>query len=129
MDNTATNIAESVMEKIKEMVDANTIIGEPIITPAGVTIIPISKVNVGFGMGGSKDNKEESVKKILAGGAGGGITITPVAFLSITGENVRLITIDKNESTVDKALGMLPELIDKAINAFTSDKNQTDAEI
>ena len=105
------------------MVDVNTIVGEPIITPSGVTIIPISKVSVGFGLGGGdfKPSTPEERKCIPFGGGGGGaLTITPIAFLTVSGENVKLITIDRNETTVDKALAMAPEMVDKVANTVSA---------
>ena len=116
-------MAESILENINQMVDVNTIVGEPIITPSGVTIIPISKVSVGFGLGGGdfKPSTPEKRKCIPFGGGGGGaLTITPIAFLTVSGENVKLITIDRNETTVDKALAMAPEMVDKVANTVSA---------
>lgn len=116
-------MAESILENINQMVDVNTIVGEPIITPSGVTIIPISKVSVGFGLGGGdfKPSTPEERKCIpFAGGGGGALTITPIAFLTVSGENVKLITIDRNETTVDKALAMAPEMVDKVANTVSA---------
>ena len=116
-------MAESILENINQMVDVNTIVGEPIITPSGVTIIPISKVSVGFGLGGGdfKPSTPEERKCIPFGGGGGGaLTITPIAFLTVSGENVKLITIDRNETTVDKALAMAPEIVDKVANTVSA---------
>ena len=116
-------MAESILENINQMVDVNTIVGEPIITPSGVTIIPISKVSVGFGLGGGdfKPSSPEERKCIPFGGGGGGaLTITPIAFLTVSGENVKLITIDRNETTVDKALAMAPEMVDKVANTVSA---------
>ena len=116
-------MAESILENINQMVDVNTIVGEPIITPSGVTIIPISKVSVGFGLGGGdfKPSTPEERKCIPFGGGGGGaLTITPIAFLTVSGENVKLITIDRNETTVDKALAMTPEMVDKVANTVSA---------
>ena len=125
-------MAESILENINQMVDVNTIVGEPIITPSGVTIIPISKVSVGFGLGGGdfKPSSPEERKCIPFGGGGGGaLTITPIAFLTVSGENVKLITIDRNETTVDKALAMAPEMVDKVANTvsalFKKDSDKT----
>ncbi len=125
-------MAESILENINQMVDVNTIVGEPIITPSGVTIIPISKVSVGFGLGGGdfKPSTPEERKCIPFGGGGGGaLTITPIAFLTVSGENVKLITIDRNETTVDKALAMAPEMVDKVANTvsalFKEDSDKT----
>ena len=116
-------MAESILENINQMVDVNTIVGEPIITPSGVTIIPISKVSVGFGLGSGdfKPSTPEERKCIPFGGGGGGaLTITPIAFLTVSGENVKLITIDRNETTVDKALAMAPEMVDKVANTVSA---------
>ena len=116
-------MAESILENINQMVDVNTIVGEPIITPSGVTIIPISKVSVGFGLGGGdfKPSTPEERKCIPFGGGGGGaLTITPIAFLTVSGENVKLITIVRNETTVDKALAMAPEMVDKVANTVSA---------
>ena len=116
-------MAESILENINQMVDVNTIVGEPIITPSGVTIIPISKVSVGFGLGGGdfKPSTPEERKCIPFGGGGGGaLTITPIAFLTVSGENVKLITIDRNVTTVDKALAMAPERVDKVANTVSA---------
>ena len=116
-------MAESILENINQMVDVNTIVGETIITPSGVTIIPISKVSVGFGLGGGdfKPSTPEERKCIPFGGGGGGaLTITPIAFLTVSGENVKLITIDRNETTVDKALAMAPEMVDKVANTVSA---------
>ena len=116
-------MAESILENINQMVDVNTIVGEPIITPSGVTIIPISKVSLGFGLGGGdfKPSTPEERKCIPFGGGGGGaLTITPIAFLTVSGENVKLITIDRNETTVDKALAMAPEMVDKVANTVSA---------
>ena len=116
-------MAESILENINQMVDVNTIVGEPIITPSGVTIIPISKVSVGFGLGGGDfrpTTPEERKCTPFGGGGGGALTITPIAFLTVSGENVKLITIDRNETTVDKALAMAPEMVDKVANTVSS---------
>ena len=116
-------MAESILENINQMVDVNTIVGEPIITPSGVTIIPISKVSVGFGLGGGdfKPSTPEERKCIPFGGGGGGaLTITPIAFLTVSGEHVKLITIDRHETTVDKALAMAPEMVDKVANTVSA---------
>ena len=125
-------MAESILENINQMVDVNTIVGEPIITPSGVTIIPISKVSVGFGLGGGdfKPSTPEERKCIPFGGGGGGaLTISPIPYLTVSGENVKLITIDRNETTVDKALAMAPEMVDKVANTvsalFKKDSDKT----
>ena len=117
------SIMGTTMENLREMVDVNTVVGDAVQTPDGSTIIPISKVSVGFGLGGGdfKPSTPEERKCIPFGGGGGGaLTITPIAFLTVSGENVKLITIDRNETTVDKALAMAPEMVDKVANTVSA---------
>lgn len=100
------------MEKIREMVDADTIVGAPIQAAEGVTILPISKVTFGFASGGS-DIGSKSSKELFGGGGGAGVSISPIAFLVIQNGNVRTIQLADHASTVDRALNMVPELVDK----------------
>lgn len=118
----------TAMNSIQDMIDVNTIIGEPIETANNVVIIPISKVCFGFGAGGSefrgetideytKKEKEEAIQYRLpfGGGAGAGVNIMPVAFLIIQSNNVRLLPID-HTSSIDKLLDYMPDLVEKANN-------------
>ena len=107
-------IMDSTMQKIKEMVDVNTIVGDPMSTPDGATIIPISKVSFGFVSGGSDLNsKQEKAKEPFAGGSGAGISINPVGFIVTKGEDVRMLQISNNPSSVDKLIDMAPDLIER----------------
>lgn len=99
------------LSKIKDMVDVSTIIGDPIVS-GETTIIPISKMAYGFASGGS-DFDGKSGHRCFGGGGGAGVTIQPVAFLVINGSNVRLLQIDNNMNSLDKAVGMIPNLVDK----------------
>ena len=99
------------LSKIKDMVDVSTIIGDPIMA-GETTIIPISKMAYGFASGGS-DFDGKSGHRCFGGGGGAGVTIQPVAFLVIHGSNVRLLQIDNNMNSLDKAVGMIPNLVDK----------------
>lgn len=103
------------MEKIKQMVDVNTIVGEPINTPQGVTVIPISKVSVGFGSGGTDFNsKHQPTSKNFGGGAVAGLNIDPVAFLIIRNDNVRLVPVAPGPGgPVEKVIDLMPEIVDK----------------
>ena len=105
------------MAKIKDMVDVNTIIGDPIVTPEGVTIIPVSKVKVGFAGGGSDfapKGYPANKTNAFGGGSGAGVTITPVAFLIIKGETVRMMPVAEPASnSLERLVEMLPELIDQ----------------
>lgn len=100
------------MEKVREMVDANTVIGEPIRPDENTTIIPISRVTFGFASGGS-DMGAKSSKEMFGGGAGAGVSITPIAFLVISGGNVRTVQLVDKASGMDNAIAALPELVDK----------------
>ena len=114
------------MSKIREMIDVNTVVGAPITTPDGVTIIPVTKVSIGYGGGGSDfatKNYPAGRDNAFGGGAGAGVTITPVAFLVIRGENVRMLPIAEPASTsVDRLIELLPDILDKADDFLASRK-------
>ncbi len=113
------------MDKIKEMVDVNTVVGDPITTPDGVTVIPISRVNYGFAAGGSDlPSKSQPAGGLFAGGSGAGVTITPVAFLSISKENVQVIQIEPYFSPVDRALEKIPDIADMLGGLFKKEKEE-----
>ena len=110
------DLMSTTMEKLREMVDVNTIVGQPI-QVEGVTLIPISKVSMGFGSGGSDfttKSQKEGGGRSFGGGSGAGINIIPVAFLIVRGENVKLLPVAQPAgSTVDRVVEMVPEVIDK----------------
>ncbi len=113
------------MEKIKEMVDVNTVVGDPITTPDGTTVIPISRVNYGFAAGGSDlPSKAQPAGGLFAGGSGAGITVSPMAFLSIHNGNVRVIQIEPYFSPVDRALEKIPEVVDMLGSLFGKNKQE-----
>ena len=102
------------MDKIKEMVDVNTVIGDPIPTQDGTTVIPISRVSYGFASGGTDlPSKAQPNKGLFAGGSGPGITITPIAFLAVKNGSVRILQIEPYFSPVDRALEKIPDVMDK----------------
>lgn len=102
------------MDKIKEMVDVNTVIGDPIPTQDGTTVIPISRVSYGFASGGTDlPSKVQPNKGLFAGGSGAGITITPIAFLAVKNGSVRILQIEPYFSPVDRALEKIPDVMDK----------------
>ena len=106
------------MDKIKEMVDVNTVIGDPIPTQDGTTVIPISRVSYGFASGGTDlPSKAQPNKGLFAGGSGAGITITPIAFLAVKNGSVRILQIEPYFSPVDRALEKIPDVMDK-LNAL-----------
>ncbi len=110
-------LMSEAMEHIKQMVDVNTIVGNPVTTPDGTTIIPISKVAFGFGAGGSEFSAKPEVKAkdsaLFGGGSGGGVSISPVAFLVVNADQIKLLPITGKSSTTDKLIDLVPELITK----------------
>lgn len=130
MSKTLPNMMESTIAKIREMVDANTVIGNPITTPDGVTIIPVSKISVGIGGGGSdfvskNVNKQENP---FGGGAGAGVKVTPVAFLVVKEGNVRMLPVAAPaNTTADRVVEMIPDVLDK-ISAFIDSRTEKKGE-
>lgn len=107
------------VEKIRELVDANTVVGTPISLPDGVTIIPVSKVSYGFASGGSDLPAKSS--DLFGGGAGAGINITPVAFISVKDGNVNVLPVVAKPDSADRVISMLPDLIDKLTKKLSKD--------
>ena len=120
-DHPINGLMDTTMKKIKELVDVNTIIGDPITTPDGTTIIPVSKVSYGFASGGSDLPTKKENRECFGGGSGAGVTITPIGFLSITNGNVKMIPIEKFDSPVDRAVSMIPEAFYK-VSAFIKER-------
>ena len=125
------NLLESTIQKIKEMVDVNSVIGTPITTPDGVTIIPVSKVSVGFGGGGSDFTTKSSrpgEDNPFGGGAGGGVKVTPICFLIVKDGAVRMMPVAEPASTTaDRIVEMVPDTLDK-ISAFIDSRTEKKAE-
>ena len=120
-EKSANGILSTTIEKVRDLVDVSTIIGEPINLPDGLTIIPISKVTYGFASGGSDFPSKNNVE--LFGGAGGaGITINPVAFLVVKDGDVTIKHIVTNDNAVERAVSLVPEMFDKVVN-LTKKKN------
>ena len=123
MSQNVPKMLENTIAKIREMVDVNSVIGDPITTPDGVTIIPVSKVSVGFGGGGSDYAK--STKDAFGGGAGGGVKVTPICFLIVQNGSVRMMPVAAPASTTaDRIVEMVPDTLDK-ISAFLDSKTKT----
>ena len=122
-DKNVNGLLEASMEKIKQMVDVNTVVGAPVTTPDGTTVIPISRVQYGFAAGGSDlPSKAQPAGGLFAGGSGAGITVSPVAFLSIHQGNVRVIQIEPYFSPVDRALEKIPDIADMLQRLFNKEK-------
>ena len=102
------------MDKIRQVADSNTIIGKPIKTDDGTTILPVSRISFGFASAGTDfDGKNAANKDLFGGGSGAGVNIQPVAFLVVKDGCVRTIQLSDGSNTIDRALTMLPELVDK----------------
>lgn len=118
----AAGILESTIEKVKDLVNVSTIIGEPIKVDNGVTIIPVSKVTYGFASGGS-DFPSKSNQNIFGGGGGAGVTITPVAFLVIDAYgNVDIKHITAFDNAAERVVSLVPEMFDKVSGAINKNK-------
>ncbi len=114
-------LMDVTLEKIKTMVDANTVVGDPITTADGTLVLPISKISYGFASGGS-DFPSKTTQQLFGGGGGAGVTITPVAFLIIHDGNVRMIQLADSAHPADRVIGLVPEMVDKITGLF--DKNK-----
>ncbi len=121
-EQSASGILGTSIEKIKDLVDVSTIIGDPIKISESLQIIPVSKVTYGFASGGtdfpSKNNQE------LFGGGGAGITISPVAFLVVNNGSVSVKYINAAEGSVERVIGMVPDIVDKATDVISQLKNK-----
>lgn len=130
MSKNLPDMLENTIAKIREMVDVNSVIGTPITTADGVTIIPVSKVSAGFGGGGSdfvskNANKQENP---FGGGAGGGVSVTPIAFLIVKEGNVRMMPVaTPANTTADRLVEMIPDTLDK-VSAFIDSHSKKNAE-
>lgn len=109
------------MDKVREMVDSSTIIGDPIKVDEETTIIPVSRVTFGFASGGS-DVGANASKQMFGGGSGAGVSITPVAFLVINPSGVRTVQLMEHATTIDNAIAALPELVDKLASMLGKNK-------
>ncbi len=122
------NLMKISMENLKEMVDVDTIVGNPVKTDNGQTIIPISKVAFGFGAGGSEfesTTRTDSGQPPFGGGSGGGVAITPIAFLVVNQEGVELKHLEERTHLYERILEQVPKTINSIMNEFdkTSDSS------
>jgi sporulation protein YtfJ len=123
MSKNLPNMLDNTIAKIREMVDANTVVGTPITTADGITIIPVSKISVGVGGGGSDfvskhPNKQENP---FGGGAGGGVKVTPICFLIVKDGSVRMMPVAAPaNTTADRIVEMVPDTLDKIANFIDS---------
>ena len=129
MSNSIENLMDSTLSKLKEIVNADTIIGKPINAADGTVVIPVSKVSYGFASGGSDLCSDKTDKNLFGGGNGAGVNISPVAFLVISGVNVKLLQIESFSSSLDRVISMAPDVIDKISKFLKKKKESQDSQI
>lgn len=131
-DHPLKGLMTTAMENLKEMVDVNTILGDPVETPDGGVILTVSKVGFGFAAGGSeftgdggKNSETNSDSQLpFGGGSGGGVSITPIAFLIVNNEGVRLLHVDQNTHLYEKIIDLAPNAVDKIQLMLAKGKNK-----
>ncbi|WP_026690669.1 GerW family sporulation protein [Alteribacter aurantiacus] len=113
-------LMKTAMENLKEMVDVNTIVGDPVETPDGGVIMPVSKVGFGFAAGGSEfivetrgSHGDREEKHPFGGGSGGGVSITPIAFLIVNPQGVKMVHLDQSTHLYEKLFDLAPQVVDK----------------
>lgn len=121
------DLMTNVMGNLKQMVDVNTIVGNPVETPDGTTIIPVSKVGFGFAAGGSDfSGRTELSDSHFAGGSGAGVSISPIGFLVVNKDQIRMIPVDSPNAAVDKLVDYIPTAINKINNFIEKRKEKKD---
>ncbi|MDC2867067.1 MULTISPECIES: GerW family sporulation protein [unclassified Bacillus (in: firmicutes)] len=128
MDHPIQGLMKAAMENLKEMVDVNTIVGEPVQTADGGVVLTVSKVAFGFGAGGS-DFSTNDVQKVqgnpaFGGGSAGGVSITPVAFLVVNKDGVNILHLQNATHLAEKVIELAPQTIDKIQSIFQNNKKQ-----
>ncbi|KEO84364.1 GerW family sporulation protein [Tumebacillus flagellatus] len=126
-------LMSTAMENLKEMVDVNTIVGDPVETPDGSVILPVSKVGFGFAAGGSEFDPEAEGKKDKAdvelpfgGGAGGGVSITPIGFLVVGNGQVKMLSTEGPNQMYEKLIELAPQMVDKIAQMVKKNNKQND---
>ena len=131
MSQNLPNMLDSTIEKIRSLVDQNSVVGDPITTPEGVTILPISKISIGLGGGGSDFvSKKPNAGKDnpFGGGVGAGVNVTPVAFLIIKADSVRMLPVaSPANTTADRIVEMVPDTLDRIVSFFDERAEKKDA--
>ena len=119
--NAISAMMESSMGKIREMVDSNTVVGEPIVTADGVTLIPVSRLSFGFGCGGGDYGKQQDK---LGAGAAAGVRVEPMAFLVVKDGVTRMLPVGTPAiTTVDRIVEMVPQVMDR-VEGFIDKKRE-----
>ncbi|TBL79793.1 GerW family sporulation protein [Paenibacillus thalictri] len=140
-DHPIQGLMKTAMENIKEMVDVNTIVGDPVETPDGTVILPISKVGFGFAAGGSEfvkeelsnqsgagkdDSKNANVSLPFGGGSGGGVSITPIAFLVVGKQGVKVVPLDNQTHLFERLIDSAPQVFDRIQSMMKTNKHEAD---
>ncbi|WP_299089175.1 GerW family sporulation protein [uncultured Metabacillus sp.] len=135
-DHPIQGLMKTAMENLKEMIDVNTIIGDPVETPDGSVILTVSKVGFGFAAGGSEFNgnagenggDQKASKLPFGGGSGGGVSITPIAFLIVSSTGVKMLHLDKSTHLYEKILEAAPQTVEKIQGMFKKNKDKSNNE-
>lgn len=117
------DLMATTIEKVKQMVDGETVIGSPIKVDDNVSIIPVSKISMGFASGGS-DLPSKNPKELFGGGGGAGVNVTPVAFLIIENGKVRLLQLARDGETIDRLVNMIPDAVNQVSSFIKKDKKE-----
>ena len=117
---------QTALENIKDMIDVNTVVGEPVITGSGGTVIPVSRVSFGFVAGGGEYSQNAEIRKPFAGGSGAGVSLQPVGFLVLSPDGVHMLPA-QNTLHFEHAVAMLPKLIGDVKALFTSSNSENGA--
>ncbi len=124
MDTKVKDLVSTAIGKIHEMSDADTIIGKPVKVDGGITIIPVSKISYGFAAGGSDLPSKNENKELFGGGSGAGVTINPLAFIVVNGEDVKLLELGSGNSPANAIVSAVPDLITKIQGMFSKKKGK-----
>ena len=130
MSQNLPNMLENTIAKIREMVSANSVVGEPIVVGNDVTIIPISKISIGLGGGGSDfvSKNPNAKENPFGGGVGAGVKVTPVAFMVVKEGSVRMLPVAAPaNTTADRVVEMVPDVLDK-VSSFIDSRIQKKGE-
>ncbi len=118
-----SNLMATTIEKLRELANSETVIGNPIKVSDNTTIIPVSKLSIGFASGGS-DFPSKNPKELFGGGGGAGVTVTPKAFLVVENGNVRLLQLAKDGESIDRLCNMIPDAINQISSFIKKDKTE-----
>ena len=115
------DLLATTIERVKELADSETVVGKPIVVSDSITIIPVSKLSLGFASGGS-DFPSKSQKDLFGGGGGAGITVTPKAFLVIENGSVRMLQLARDGESIDRLCNMIPDAVSQISSLLKKDK-------